>query len=243
MKNDTEDGAAAGQPVRIPLGAEDFLVRYPPGARYRLCVETPVERAWRGRIEGDQIRATHHGTALLFQDRYYEVVLIEVGRAGLIHYNLAPWPDEAIIRQAAELSPATSELAAREKQTARKRAKVGSLLLFATPFLGLLPKRDQLHLEREYGTDSLLATSISAALIGLPAAVFTVFGIAASFGVGFGANTSQDAQRFLLPALYFFAESMLRIWSSFSAGEPAGSLPVVIFAELVRTVLAKRGDS
>jgi hypothetical protein len=243
MTNENTGSTASGQPVRIHLGAKDFLTRYPPGERYRLRLETPVERTWRARIEGDQIRATHHGTALLFQDHYYEVVLTEVGGTGLIHYYLAPWPDDAIIRQAAELSPATSELAASQQKTERQRAKVGSLLLFATPFLGLLPKRDQLRLEREYGTDSLLATSISAALIGLPAAIMTVFGIASSFGAGFGASTNPDVQRLLAPALYFFAESMLRIWSSFSAGEPAGSLPVVIAAELVRTVLGKRADA
>ena len=236
MTIENDDSVSSQQGIRIHLGAGDFLTRYPPGARYRLRVETPVERTWRARIEGDQIRATHHGTGLLFQDRYYEVVTTEIGEDGLIHYCLAPWPEDAIIRQAAELSPATSKQAAHEHQLERKRDRVGSLLLFATPFLGLLPRRDQLSLEREYGTDSLLATSISAALIGLPAAVMTVFGIAASFGAGFGASTSLEAQRYLAPALYFFAESMLRLWSSFGAGEPAGSLPVVIVAELVRTV-------
>jgi len=237
------EGRKAGQPLRIHLAAEDFITRFPPGGPYRFRIETPFERNWRARIAGDQIRATHPGTALLFQDRYYEVVRSEPGENGLFHYYLAPWQDDLVIRQAAELSPTTSEQAALDHQTKRLRRKQSFLLLIATPFLGLLPRRDQLFLEKEHGTDALLSTAVSAVLIGLPASALTILGMVASFGASFGAPFEFDFQRFLWPAMYFVGESMFRLWGALSASEPIGSVPVVLVAESVRAIRDHRSGS
>ena len=43
MTIENDDSVSSQQGIRIHLGAGDFLTRYPPGARYRLRVETPVE--------------------------------------------------------------------------------------------------------------------------------------------------------------------------------------------------------
>jgi hypothetical protein len=237
----TEDNPAPDSPsVRIHLAAGDFITRFASGNPYRLRLETPVERNWRPRIEGDQIRSAHPGTALLFQDRYYEVMLCEPGEDGLIHYHLSPWRDDSLIRQAAELSAATSEQAAIDHREERQRHKRSTLLLVATPLLGLLPSRDQIRLEKEYGADPIFNTTISAILIGLPASVITWLGIAASIGSSFG-SPAAGARQYTGLALYFLAESLIRGSSALTAGQPVGSVPVVIVAELVRAIRGSRG--
>ena len=111
---------------RRRIGGDVYLAAYPPGSECPLRIDTGFEQPdWKAAVEGGFHRASFPGTAILVEDRWYEIARVNTsaGAPRRTYYDLRPWNDAATIRTAFEATPeACQELTRRHKeQAARQR--------------------------------------------------------------------------------------------------------------------------
>jgi hypothetical protein len=218
--------ATAPPARRTPFASGEYLTRFPPGAPHALRLDCRREKpGWQARLPGGLVEATFPGTAVLFENHYYEIAAArEVG--GWVSYYLDPWDDAMVLRRIVELSPAASESEHRERSADLLRRSSASSLAILMPLVGFLPAEVQERIERTHSIPASRATAWSAALALAVAAVYFVLSLAASIGAAMaGGAAAPRGSRF---ATYFMVESLLRLGGALAAGEAMGTLPVVL---------------
>ena len=157
------------RPKRQHLAADDWLTVYPPQAPFRVRVDCGEHKpGWRPRSEGDQLRAVHAGTSLLFQDRLWEVIRYEPpsDRAGRHCYYLNPWDDHLPMHAAPfEYGEQAAIAHAEMRREVAHRQRKAHTYRFLFPLMATLPEEDQLRLEREMDFPGAVATRWSAAVL------------------------------------------------------------------------------
>ena len=214
-------GARSEEPPRA-LGAD----RIEEIDGEEILLLSPVSKGWSGRTTRSTVRAAHPGTAVGWEDRIFEVRAAEPRADGGMLYRLAPWEEGHAIRVFERYDEETEG----RRETARRddasaiRSRRWTILL--APLAGLLPGSVQKRMESEFGAPALAMTCASAA----PLLVVGFLGMLAHLLSVAGGRVPWPA--WLAPplpiALYLFGESALRLASAFAAGEPMGSLPVVV---------------
>ncbi|HWZ85965.1 MAG TPA: hypothetical protein VN032_07190 [Thermoanaerobaculia bacterium] len=156
-----------------------------------------------------------------------------------MRYRLAPWEDVHAIRRMERYDAASEEAREGERRDRRHDAAKGGLSILLAPLSGLLPAAIQKKMERDFGTPAVLTTVASAAplfLVGMLGLVRFLMRMA---------GASLAVPGWLAPAAvvaaYLFGESALRLASAIGAGEPMGSLPVVLGAAAWQALRAPRG--
>ena len=221
-----------GDVYLTPLNAADG------GPRWRVDVGFPVPD-WKAATEAGAIQPAFPGTAVLVDDDWYEIAGAEpmIGAPHRTAYALRPWDGAEVIRTAFELTPAACDaLTHSYRESQRRRGRGGVLRLL--PFLtGLLPADDQKRLETEFGVPAVRATLISAfPILGLSAAVMMLrFAYGARTDFGEYHQLVGAIVRYSPLALYFFLESVARLWST-QGNEPLGTLPVALPIHLWRSL-------
>src|SRR5712691_8463289 len=71
-------------------------VRHDSGDQWILSCRRP--KGWLARAPKSLTRAEYPGTAVLWEERYFEVVSVENGAEGGVRYVLEPWRDNHIMR-------------------------------------------------------------------------------------------------------------------------------------------------
>jgi hypothetical protein len=192
----------------------------------RLLLVCPVSKGWDARTARSPVRAAHPGTAVGWEERLFEVLGADPAPDGGMRYRLAPWEDGQAIRRFERYDEESERgrAIARSDVSSGIRRRRWSIAL--APIAGLLPGSVQTRMEHAFGAPSLAMTIASA----LPLFVAGFLGMFRHLlAVAGGA---LDWPVWLAPplpvALYLFGESALRLASAIAAGEPMGSLPVVV---------------
>ncbi len=214
-------GARSEEPPRA-LGAD----RVEEIDGEEILLRCPVSKGWSGRTGRTTVRASHPGTAVGWEDRIYEVRLAEPQADGGVLYRLAPWEEAQAIRVFERYDAETEGRrdAARRDDAAAIRNRRLSILL--APLAGLLPGSVQKRMETEFGAPAVAMTCVSAFPL-LVVGFLGLFGHLLSVAGG-GLHWPAWLAPPLPIALYLFAESALRLASAIAAGEPMGSLLVVV---------------
>jgi len=117
----------------------------------KVILHSRLSKGWTPRTPKTLTHAEFPGTAVLWNDQYYEVVSAEGLPAGGVRYVLTPWADHHAIRIAERYDAeseaqrlADYEMAARQ----RKRSKAATLFAFV---FGHLPSPVQNHFANELG--------------------------------------------------------------------------------------------
>ena len=191
-----------------------------------ILLSCPLSKGWDARTARTTVRSAHPGTAVAWEERIFEVRAAEPRPDGGMRYRLAPWEEGQAIRRF-ERYDAEAE---RGRETGRRDLASGiskrrwSILL--APLAGLLPGSVQKAMEHEFGAPALGMTISSA----LPTFAIGFLGLFRHL-LGLAGGT-VDWPVWLAPpfvvALYLFGESALRLASAIAAGEPMGSLPIVV---------------
>lgn len=140
----------------------------PDGSVVLVC---PYSKGWLARRPRTTTSPEMPGTAVYWDEEYWEVVSVEQGVGGRVSYHLAPMGDSQTIRSVDGYSAGreTARLEAHRKELAReKRSALGSLFAFV---LGLLPADVQRELESEIGVNAERMTMLST----LPWLLFGIF--------------------------------------------------------------------
>lgn len=162
----------------------------------------------------------HPGTAVNWDGTLWEVVSWEPLPPAGIRYRLERWTD-GIVAGSHDAYDERSEAArAAERRAHLRREAARRSWIAASLLTGHLPARVQLHMANENGAPRTGPTIVSAAPLWIFGTVTMVFFIPAMLGAPLPFPRSL-----LLPGLYWFIESTVRIGYAFMTGNPIGSLP------------------
>lgn len=116
-----------------------------------------LPKGWQPRVEKTLTTAEFPGTAVLWDEQYFEVIAAE-GVTNGVRYTLAPWPEHHTMRVSDAYDAASEErrLAEWRQHLARQKHRKTAILLGV--FIGHLPAVVQEHLASELG---ILASRLS----------------------------------------------------------------------------------
>jgi hypothetical protein len=190
-------------------------VRAGDGERVELL--SRIAKAWTPRAPKTLTTAEFPGTAVLWEERYFEVISAEPLPQGGVRYVLEPWPDMHAMRTIDHYDDAheTQRLAEYRAQLARetKRKSANALAVLA----GHLPAAVQEEIGRELGIIATRLTIVSA--LGVYA---VVIGLALRIVSDIMANSPLPAP-LLIATGYLFVETSFRFFVAWMTGRPAGS--------------------
>lgn len=183
----------------------------------RVVLLSRIPKAWTPRVAKTLTTAEFPGTAVLWEERYFEVVSAEALPQGGVRYVLEPWQEMHAMRtidhyddayEAARLADYRARLA---RETKRKSANALAVLA------GHLPAGVQEEIGRELGILPTRLTIISA--LGVYAVVIAIVMWIVSDVM---ANSPLSAP-LVFVAGYLFVETSFRFLVAWIVGKPAGS--------------------
>lgn len=140
----------------LPHGSDRVRV-----AGGKVLLFSRIPKGWQPRVPGANLRTEHPGTAVLWDDQYFEVIDAALMEGGDVRYVLAPWRDDHVIRDFKCYDDATeAELAADYEMAVRQR-KHGKVVWLSGVVLGHLPEPVQNRLANEYGVSAGRMTLVS----------------------------------------------------------------------------------
>lgn len=127
----------------------------------RIFLSSRIPKGWQARIAKTLTQAEHPGTAVLWEEEYYEVVAVDALPQGGCRYVLELWRDQHAMRlvtrydEESEAGRVSEHRAAIARESKRKTANALGMLT------GHLPARVQEHLGSELGVLSHRLTLLS----------------------------------------------------------------------------------
>jgi hypothetical protein len=134
----------------------------------KIILFSRIAKGWQPRSPRTNTRSEHPGTAVLWDEQYYEVVSADVMQGGGIRYVLAAWRDEHVFRAFESYDDASEARIAADFDTAKAQRKYGKVVWLFSVVLGHLPAPIQNRLANEYGVYATRMTLVSL----IPSVVF-----------------------------------------------------------------------
>ncbi len=205
----------------------------------KVILFSPISKGWTARVPRTNIRSEHPGTAVLWDERYFEVVSAEVMKGGGIRYVLLPWPDEQVFRVFDHYDAESEARRVDDYNTALRQQKQSVATKLFSVFLGHLPAPVQNRLANDYGFAADKMTLISL----VPSVL--LLGICVWFYV--------DARMKQVPSpiplwlwgftMFMVADSGIRFMVVMLQSRPQGSLPGTLLYFLLWTIAPTRFPS
>ena len=134
-------------------------------------LHAPIAKGWTARSPRTATSAEHPGTAVLWDDEYFEVVEAAALPHGGIRYVLAPWRDDHTIRTFDRYDEESETLRLADHERAARQRRYSVLARVSSVVLGFLPEPVQSRLQNEIGVSPQAMTLASCILGWSPMAV------------------------------------------------------------------------
>jgi hypothetical protein len=183
----------------------------------RIILSSRLSKGWVARVEKTLTSAEFPGTAILWEESYFEVVAADPLPQGGVRYVLEPWADRHAMRVTDRYDADSEALRAEEYRKSLQREsqrKSAGLLAVLT---GHLPAVVQQEMAQELGIMPARVTMVS---------VFGVYAVIAAIVLFFVHRTMQSQSTPLLLAVmvgYLGIENTIRFHVAWSQGRPIGS--------------------
>ncbi len=226
------------EPRRIPFAAGDYLIRYPAGSEFDLEIESPVLKpGWQPRQVSGAQNLLFPGSTIAFEGKIFEIARMEsrTGPVAGVRYFLRLWEDRFPIRVQFHYTKEECERLASLLLERKQANKINVTILLLAPLFGLLPREDQLRLEKEYGVSGLRLTFLSAIPLLVAGGAGLVSLLIAAYSRGLEADIPGNLP-LQLTGCYFFLESVVRLHSCMVQEEPMGTLPVFLVVGTYRMI-------
>jgi hypothetical protein len=142
-----------------PYGSDRFRV-----AGDRVILQCSIPKAWTPRTPKSNTHSEYPGTAVLWDEQYFEVVEATQLQSGSLRYVLAPWKDEHTFRSFEIYNEESEARREADYRLAQKQRASSFASRIAGIFLGNLPAPVQKHLENELGVSANRMTLLSCIL-------------------------------------------------------------------------------
>ena len=206
------------------------------GEGERIVLSSRLSKGWTPRVEKTLTSAEFPGTAILWEERYFEVVTAEKSGQGGVRYVLEPWSDRHAMR-VTDRYDAQSEADRIEEyrrhlqhEKARKSANITGV------FTGSLPAIVQEHLARELGILAPRLTFIS--ILGTYAVIAAIVLACVSYVM----REEPMPLPLVFVLIYLGIENSIRFLIYWTQSRPIGSTAGWIVYALFHFI-ARRGPS
>ncbi|HYI07713.1 MAG TPA: hypothetical protein VEK57_01470 [Thermoanaerobaculia bacterium] len=142
-----------------PYGSDRFRA-----AGERVILQCAIPKSWRPRTPKSLTHAEYPGTAVLWDEQYFEVVEATQLQTGGVRYVLAPWQDHHTFRSFEHYNEQSEIRRADDFRQAQKQRAGSFVSHLSGIFLGNLPEPVQKHLENELGVSANRMTLLSCLL-------------------------------------------------------------------------------
>jgi hypothetical protein len=186
----------------------------------KLILHSRLSKGWTPRTEKTLTSAEFPGTAVYWDEQYFEVLAADLLPAGGIRYVLAEWRDDHAIRVFEAYNEDSEERLAEDDARARQQRRHSATARFAAMFLGHLPVHVQMRLANELGLFPHRLTLWSI----VPVLVFAGIGVY----IGVGKYMSNEPLPFpdwlIILAAFMLAESVFRYFVAMTQMRAMGSM-------------------
>jgi hypothetical protein len=198
-----------------PYGSDRLRV-----AGGKVILHSRVAKNWTPRREKTLTSAEFPGTAVYWDEQYYEVLAADLLPAGGVRYVLAEWRDDHAIRQFQAYDEASEGALAEDYERAARQRKHSLAARFAAMFLGHLPAHVQMHLANELGLFPHRLTLWSI----VPVVVVTGVFVYIHVDTFMRSVPSPIPDGLLLLSAFMLAESVFRFFVAMSQLRAMGSI-------------------
>jgi hypothetical protein len=201
----------------------------------RITLTSRIDKGWTQRTEKTNISAEFPGTAVLWDEQYYEVVFTEKLPQG-VRYGLEPWKESNTMRVVDQYDEATEahRLEEHRKKLLREKQRKSANVLAI--FVGHLPAHVQEAMANELGLMAPRITAISVF------AMFLVVGGLVLFVVRQIFASEGIPLLVVLAGVYIAVESIIRGHIALMQARPMGSV-VGWIAYAIFHAITKKGPS
>jgi len=202
----------------------------------RIILFSRISKGWTARVPRSHLRSEHPGTAVLWDEQYFEVVAADLMQGGGVRYVLAAWREEHIFRDFKTYDDASEAQIIADYNAAMSQRKRGKVAWLFGMVLGHLPAPIQNRMANEYGISAprmtILSTIPSLVLLGTCVWLYV------------DARLRMDASPvpFWLwgVAMFMFADSAVRFHVYMSQSRAMGSLPGSILYSILTLIAPRR---
>lgn len=186
----------------------------------KVILHSRLGKGWTPRTEKTLTNAEFPGTAVYWDEQYYEVLAADLLPAGGVRYVLAEWRDDHAIREFRPYNEESEALLAADYERAARQRKHSLAARLSAMALGHLPSHVQTHLENELGLfpHRMTLWSIVPVLVGAGTFIFV--------GVDrYMSSTPNPIPDWLMLLTFFMlGESVFRFLVAMSQMRPMASL-------------------
>ena len=202
----------------------------------KVILHSRLPKGWTPRTPKVGTHSEFPGTAVLWDDQYFEVVAADALPAGGVRYQLAPWPDEHTFRVFTVYDEASEARLLADHQAAavqRARSRTAS---FSSMLLGHLPGRVQNRLANDYGLFPARMTILS----GIPPLLLVLVCVLASVEALLHERPSPIPAGLIFFAGFMFADAIIRFYVAMSQNRGVGSILGTLLYAIYELVTRKR---
>ena len=127
----------------------------------KVFLYSPISKGWNPRVPRTNTRSEHPGTAVLWDEKYFEVVSAELAEGGGVRYVLLPWREEHVFRVFDHYDAESETRRIEDFNAALKQRKHSTATRLFSVVLGHLPAPVQNRLANEYGVSATSMTLMS----------------------------------------------------------------------------------
>lgn len=186
----------------------------------KIILHSAISKGWTPRREKTNVHAEFPGTAVLWDDEYFEVIRAELLPQGGVRYVLEAWRDDHVIRVFDRYDEETEAKRLEDFRAAAAQRKKSTGVRFAGILFGHFPHHVQEHLQNELGVSAFRMTVASC----LPSLI--LFGACAWLSADAKLRMQPSPVPFLVWLLAFalLLESGIRFLTAMLQNRGVGSL-------------------
>jgi hypothetical protein len=185
----------------------------------RLLLDCDSPKGWQGRSAATPTSAEHPGSAVRWEEAFFEVLEVRPLGGAAVRYVLAPWDERHVMRVVETYSEDAEAARSRESADVARRSDRHVYVLLVAPLAGCLPGHVQERLEHELNVPARLLSLSSA----LPLWVVGWVALVLLLAAGMTGDDSVPAP-LLIFGVYLLAESTARLVVCVLQGRPIGTL-------------------
>ncbi len=195
----------------------------------RLLLDCDAPKGWRGRSPATPTSVEHPGSAVRWEEAFFEVLEVRTLGGAAVRYVLAPWDERHAMRIVETYHEDTEAARSRERADAARRSDRHVYVLLVAPLAGCLPGHVQERLEHELNVPARLLSLSSA----LPLWVVGWVALVLLLAAGMTGDDSVPVP-LLIFGVYLLAESTARLAVCVLQGRPIGTLVGTLLYEVWR---------
>lgn len=205
----------------------------------RIILHSRLAKGWMPRVEKTGTHAEFPGTAVLWDEQYYEVLAADALPAGGVRYQLAPWRDDHTIRVFSIYDEASEAALLADYEAAARQRKRSRLASLSSMILGHLPQHAQDRLANELGLFPARMTMLST----LPCVALLGTCVWLYVDAKLRQVPSPVPVWLWLVALFMFGDSAVRFMVAMSQMRGIGSVPGTLLHGIYELATRKPGSA